>query len=246
MNKEDLKILLLQIREDESVRLEELHSFAHHAGLDPSQIDIVNVFDTPNFDFHISNNYHGVFIGGASEASVLEPERFPFVPHSIQFIQYLVKIKKPVFASCFGFQLAVLAQGGEIVRDRVNFEMGTYHISLTNHYKKDPLLGHLKHPFWVVSVHQEKAIELPESCELLGFTDHSTHIFKIKEAPFWAFQFHPELDKPSLTTRLRAYQGKYTSGDDHFNDIIASLVDTPESNQLVGDFVDLILCSSTL
>ena len=48
MQREQLKILLLQIRDDHKVRTEELESFARYSQLDVSQIDVLNVFDTPS------------------------------------------------------------------------------------------------------------------------------------------------------------------------------------------------------
>lgn len=241
MNRSDLKMLLLQIRQDPKVRVEEHTSFAKHGKLNLTQIDILNVFDSPDFDFSIVNKYDAVFVGGASEASVLEPQKYSFVSHAINFLKYLIEIKKPVFASCFGYQLAVLALGGQIIRDTENFEMGTYQIKLTDAASSDTLLKGIENNFWMVSVHQEKALTVPSDCELLGFTDDSTHLFKVKDAPFWAFQFHPELDLECLTSRLKAYQDKYTDGDDHFDKVIDSLKPTPISNELVSLFVDRVL-----
>ena len=45
MQRKDLKILLLQIRDDANVRKEELESFAKYSELDVAQIDVLNVFD---------------------------------------------------------------------------------------------------------------------------------------------------------------------------------------------------------
>lgn len=241
MKRSELKVLLLQIRKDHAVRAEEHSSFARYARLDLAQIEILNVFDTPDFDFSIAAQYDAIFVGGASEASVLEEAKYPFVPHSIKFLKHLIKIQKPVFASCFGYQLAVLALGGSIIRDTENFEMGTYQISLTDKASEDQLMSGIANKFWMVSCHQEKALSLPDSCELLGYTEDSTHLFKVKKAPFWAFQFHPELDLECLTTRLRAYQDKYTNGNDHFDKIIASLHETPVSNDLVAKFIDRVI-----
>jgi GMP synthase (glutamine-hydrolysing) len=241
MEKSQLKVLLVQIRQDPEVSSEEHSSFARHSGLKKEQITALNLFKHPKFDFKIANEFDAVFVGGASEASVLEPDKYPFVPHSIEFLQYLIKIKKPVFASCFGYQLAVLALGGNIIKDTENFEMGTYQISLTAAAQTDTLLHEVPDKFWMVSCHQEKALQVPKTCELLGYTEDSTHLFKVKDAPFWAFQFHPELDVECLTTRLKAYQEKYTAGDDHFDKIIESLHDTPVSNSLVARFINLVV-----
>lgn len=234
------KLLLLQIRENETVRAEEHSSFAKHGAIAPSQIDIHNVFDTPNFDSSILKGYDGLFIGGASEASVLEPDRYPFVQNIIQLCNDCIAQEIPVFASCFGFQAAVLAFGGEIIRDTHDFEMGTYPLKLTDKASQDSIYFSTPNNFMAVSVHQEKAIETPENCELLAFTDHCVHSFKYIDKPFWAFQFHPELDRECLTKRLEVYSEKYTENREHFQKIIDALKETPESNLLVKHFIEFI------
>ena len=134
-----LKILLLQIRDQQRVRKEELESFIAFSGLEARQFDVLNVFDRPEFDPEILDGYDALFVGGASEASVLEPETYPFVMPSIRLLQHCIKIDLPVFASCFGFQLAVLALGGKIVRDKTDYEMGTLPIRLTEQAHTEPL-----------------------------------------------------------------------------------------------------------
>ena len=47
MQRKDFKILLLQIREDQKVRQEELESFAKYSELDITQFEVLNVFDKP-------------------------------------------------------------------------------------------------------------------------------------------------------------------------------------------------------
>ena len=78
MQREQLKILLLQIRDDHKVRAEELESFARYSQLDVNQIDVLNVFDTPSFDSSVLEGYDALYVGGASEANVLEPKIYPF------------------------------------------------------------------------------------------------------------------------------------------------------------------------
>ena len=135
----DLRILLLQIRGDQQVRLEEHQSFAQQAGLDLEQIHILNVFDTPRFPPGAAADYDALFVGGASEASVLEPEIYQFVPFGCELLWHARNASQPVFASCFGFQLAVIAFGGRIVRDESDFEMGNRSIKGTVRIKKNGL-----------------------------------------------------------------------------------------------------------
>ena len=55
--RDQLKILLLQIRDDQKVRKEEHESFAKYSELELNQIDILNVFDKPNFSTDVLNGY---------------------------------------------------------------------------------------------------------------------------------------------------------------------------------------------
>ncbi|MCG8672024.1 MAG: type 1 glutamine amidotransferase [Pseudomonadales bacterium] len=239
--RDQLKTLLIQIRDKPNVRKEEHDSFCAFSGLRPEQIEIFNVFDQPHFDPSIADNYDGVFVGGASEASVLEKERFPFVDNSIELMRYCIDQSIPVFASCFGFQLAILALHGTIDTDQHGFEMGTLPISLTPDAKQDILYHDTPDPFMAVSVHREKAVIAPEGCIALANTDVCNHSFKVSGKPFWAFQFHPEVDKRVLIERLTVFKNEYTDGDDHLNEVLNNAVETPESNELLRKFVDRVL-----
>ena len=75
---DQLKILLLQIRDGEQVRREEHQSFAEYCGVELDQLDILNVFDTPEFSVTVADNYDALLVGGASEANVLKPDLYPF------------------------------------------------------------------------------------------------------------------------------------------------------------------------
>ena len=235
------KVLLLQIRDQPRVRVEEFESFVNYSGLDASQIDVLNVFDRPQFDHRVLRGYDSLFVGGASEASVMEPENYPFVSSCTELLNYCVEQDVPTFASCFGFQLAVVALGGNLVRDKSDFEMGTPAISLTSAASDDPLFHDTPDGFHAVSVHKERAPELPDVTELLAFTDACPHAFKVRQKSFWAFQFHPEVDRRTLVERLTIFKERYTEGDDHLDEVLEAAVETPESNGLVRKFVDRVL-----
>ncbi len=240
-SRNELRILLLQIRDTARVRQEELASFARYSRLQPAQFDILNVFDQPVFSLDAADGYDALFVGGASEASVLEPDKYPFVPYGERLLLRCIEQDIPVFASCFGFQLAAQALGREIIRDTADYEMGTIPISLTAAARRDPLLKDTDDGFLAVSVHQEKALSAPAGCIELARTDHCCHAFRVKHKPFWAFQFHPEVDLEVLVERLTIYKEKYTDGDGHLAEVLDNARPTPQSNALSGIFVDRIL-----
>ncbi len=232
------RLLLVQIRDTGGVRREEVESFCRHGGLDPDQIDVLNVFDTPSFEAGVAAPYDAVLVGGASEASVLEPDRYPFVNDIQRLLGRCVARRQPVFASCFGFQVAVLGLGGHIQRDEADFEMGTLPLQLTEAAADDPLYGPVPDGFLAVSCHRERAVEAPGGCTVLAFTDACVHSFRVDGAPFWAFQFHPELDRQRFIERLGVFRSGYTDSDDHYERTVARFHETPHSNGLVRRFVD--------
>ena len=240
-SRQSLKVLLLQIREGGKVREEEHASFAAYSGLAPQQIEVLNVFDTPEFPETVADDYDALFVGGASEANVLKPDAFPFVDNCQALLSHCAETGKPVFASCFGFQLVVLALGGEILHKDDDFEMGTLPILLTDRSLDDPLFRDVPNGFPAVSVHRQYAADLPDSCEVIAYTSQCIHVLRVKDKPFWAFQFHPEVDKRTLVERLTHYKAHYTDGDGHLDQVLNSAVETPDSNQLVKKFVERVL-----
>lgn len=241
-SREQLKLLLLQIRDGAQVRQEELESFAEYCGLDIEQIDVLNVFDRPVFPPTVVDGYDALLVGGASEANVLMPEEFPFVGDCQRLLAHCAEIGQPVFASCFGFQLAVLALGGSIFHKAEDFEMGTIPISLeATAVWDDPLFRDTPDNFFAVSVHRQYARALPKHCVSLAYTEQCIHALRLRGKPFWAFQFHPEVDKRVLVERLTFYKEKYTEGDGHLDKVLSAARETPESNALMGKFVQRIL-----
>lgn len=241
MQRKDLKILLLQIRDDAIVRKEELESFAKYSKLELEQFTVLNVFDTPNFNEDVLDGYDALYVGGASEANVLEPKRYKFVNDCISLINHAGESGVPTFASCFGFQLAVLAFGGTILSKDEDYEMGSIPITLTNLAEIDPVFKGTSDEFPALSIHRQYASELPSNLDLLAYTNQCLHSFKLRNKPLWAFQFHPEVDRATVFKRLAIYKDAYTDSEDQFQKVLDSLVETPESHNLMLNFVDRVL-----
>jgi len=241
MQRKDIKILLLQIRDDHKVRREELESFAKYSELEVKQIDVLNVFDTPHFKSDVLNGYDALYVGGASEANVLEPKKYVFINDCIELIRFAGEIGLPTFASCFGFQLAILAFGGEVLSKDKDYEMGSIPIKLTNLAEIDPVFKGVKDEFPALSIHRQYSVDLPENLDLLAYTEQCLHSFKLRDKPLWAFQFHPEVDRATVFQRLAIYKKKYTESEEQFEQVLDSLVETPESHNLMLNFVNRVL-----
>lgn len=237
-----LKILLMQIRDDQITRTEELAEFVRYSRLQPEQFTVLDVFATPEFAPSCLDGYDALFVGGSSDASVTQPDRYPFVESAKRLLVFCLQAEIPVFASCFGFQAAVEALGGKVIVDKDKMEMGTYPLWLTEAAVTDPLFHDIPNGFWAVSGHKERAITMPEGAILLAFSDLCPyHAFKMVGKPFYGFQFHPEVNPPDLAARIKRYQDRYLSNESLLDNILSNLQDTAIANQLIEKFVDRIL-----
>lgn len=245
---QDLKILLLQIREDEQTMLEEYYEFVQFSELQEEQIDKLNVFNHRTFSPNIINGYDALFIGGSSDATVQDLETYDFIHSCKDLVRRCYNDNIPVLASCFGFQVAVEEFGAKVIVDKTNMEMGLYQIELMPLAKKDPLLYDCPSPFWAVSGHQERAISLPENALLLGSSKLCPyHIFTFPGKPFYAFQFHPEVDTKDLIARISRYQQRYLSSETALQKVIDNAIhQTTESNLLIKKFVERIILAGSI
>jgi GMP synthase (glutamine-hydrolysing) len=240
-----LKILLLQAREDQETRQEELDEFVRLSRLQPEQFTILDVFATPQFSVDCLAGHDALFVGGSSDASVLNPVRFGFVEDAKRLMGYCVDQEVPVFASCFGFQVVVEALGGQVILDKAAMEIGALPMKLTAAAREDPLFHDLPDQFMAIVGHKERAVQLPEGAIHLAGTELCPyHALKIPGKPFYGFQFHPEMNHTDLIARFTRYRDRYLDQDDdleNLDEILGSFQETPEANQLIEKFIERIL-----
>ncbi len=240
-DRSDLKILLIQVRQDVITRTEEYAEFVRYSGLRADQFILWDVFQQPYFPGDLAD-YDALFIGGSSDASVLKPIEYPFVLTIQDLIRQSLDQALPVFASCFGFQLAVAALGGQIIIDEAQQELGTYALQLTSAAHEDRLFHDVPDPFWVCVGHRERAVTLPDNFLVLGSTALCPYqAFTIPGRPFYGFQFHPEIDRNDLAARLRRYGNRYLAPTADLEQIIAQLQETPGANALIRKFIDRVV-----
>jgi len=244
----DLKILIIQIRDDQTIRDLEMVEFSRFSGLNLDQFTVINVFDTPSFAPNVIENHDALFVGGSSDASGLEsvahPEKYPYAKKLRNLFVHCLEKEIPVFASCYGFEEVATAVGGTLVKDNKNVGKGFATIELTEDGKNDPLFKDMPDEFPAISWHSEKADYLPDNCTLLAKSETCPYLaIKIKNKPFYGFQFHPEIDKQGLIDRLTRYIDRYQSGDveEMLKKIEQECPEVPEANKLVEKFVKKII-----
>ena len=151
----------------------------------------------------------GVVMGGSGDYSSLDDE--PWINDLIAFTRNVLVLEgKPVFASCFGFQILVRAVGGTMIRDQGRTEMGTFDLRSTAAIARDPLFRDLGATFTAQVGHKDRAAALPAG--VLTYASSRlcpVHAIRVGRLPIWATQFHPELDHLELATRYLHYKDKY-------------------------------------
>ncbi len=182
-----------------------------------------------------------VFFGGSGAYSVLDEH--DWIKGMLDLLVHTAEAGIPAYASCFGFQGLALAMGGDVNRDDSRQELGAYEISLTPQAYDDPLFRRLPQSFFAQLGHHDHVDRLPAGVTLLATGDRSYHqAFKVDAAPFWASQFHPELNKATTYARFLHYLDHYADDPEEAARIDAEMRAMPETKApavLLRDLVQL-------
>lgn len=233
----NLNILLLQIRNpDDPMRFNEVAAFAGSVNYAPERITTIDLIHAPPSK-EILNKADVVLIGGAGDYSV--PEGGSWLAHALDAMRSLYAKRKPVFASCWGFQAVAASLGGSVISDPDLAELGTLKLSLTEDGVRDPVFGSLGVNFLAHVGHNDTVTQLPEGAiRLAGTSLVANHAFRMADAPMYCTQFHSELTRDSMVQRLLTYP-QYTKEICGLpvNELIETLRETPGANNLIRKFL---------
>ena len=232
-----MRYLLLQIRDsNDPMLLNEQLAFAHTIGCPPKAIKSHSVFNSSLTDQTIQES-DLIIIGGSGNYSACDSD--PWILQTLNDLKRIYDSKKPLFASCWGFQALARALGGELIHDPHRCELGTLEIQLTEAGRKDRLFSLLKSPFLAQSGHEDHVVKLPPKAILLASTERVPHqAYTFHDRPIYATQFHPELSMKDLLARVRQYPAylKKMTGM-RYEDFCKQTQETPEVAQLIPEFI---------
>ncbi|MEN9786815.1 MAG: synthase [Pseudomonadota bacterium] len=228
--------VLISLRDpDDPMAAQEHRCFVETTGLDLAR---VHAAETP-LDAALLASSRSLFFGGSGAYSVLDPH--PWVRNMLEFLVRTVEARVPAWASCFGFQGLALALGGEVNNDDARTELGVFPIDLTDAGAADPVFGGLPRSFLAQLGHHDHVDGLPPGVTLLATgRGVRNQAFKVDGAPFWASQFHPELNKATTTERWNHYRTLYASPDEAaaVDRRMAEAPDTRESQAVLRRFAE--------
>jgi GMP synthase (glutamine-hydrolysing) len=199
-----MKFLLLQVRNpDDPMRQHERMAFARTIHCDVADISVLDLL-TETISSERLDGIDVVLLGGSGEYSACAED--PWLLRSLDGLRLLYELRRPVFASCWGFQALARALGGTVIHDPSRIEVGTHRLNLTPQGKRDPLFGSLSDPFWAQMGHEDHVTLLPPQAVLLASSDRSRHqAYTFRDRPIYATQFHPELRAADLMIRVQRY-----------------------------------------
>ncbi len=230
--------VLVSLRDpNDPMAAQELRCFRETTGL--GELVMVHAAVTP-LDDRLLDTTRAFFFGGSGAYSVLDTH--DWVRAMLDFLVRVVDAEVPAWASCFGFQGLALALGGEVNRDDARQELGAFPIDLTPEGAADPLFRHLPPTFDAQLGHHDHVDRLPSGVTLLA-TGRAirNQAFKVDGAPFWATQFHPELNKRTTTERWNYYRSHYADSPDAaaaIDRVMAESPDTLEVQAVMRRFAD--------
>lgn len=234
---DDLRVLLLQARDEAWIADQERACFAERARLHVGQLVPVSVLIAP-LEPALLDDVDAVFIGGAGPYSVAQ--EYPWMEKLLGFVRHVVDASIPLFGSCWGHQLIARAMGGTVIHDPGRAELGCFEIELDAAGRNDPLFSTFPARFRANQGHHDRVATLPDGVVSLARSASQPHqALRVAGRPVYGTQFHSELDACRERERLVAYRRHYpeTGDDEAFQRVLDSLADTTEVDDLLHQFL---------
>ena len=201
--------LLLSSRAEDLAAEDEYAAFLRETGLSPQHLLRVRTEAGPLPRFEL-DDFAGVFLGGGPFNSSDPPEQKSSVQRRVErevcaLLDEIVARDFPFLGACYGVGTLGVHQGGVV--DRTYAEpIGAVTVTLTEEGRADPVLDGLPDSFEAYVGHKEACRKLPPTATLLaGSATCPVQMFRVRRK-LYATQFHPELDRSGIITRVHVYR----------------------------------------
>jgi GMP synthase (glutamine-hydrolysing) len=186
----------------------EIYALAIRAHYPELVLDVVNAADEDCLipgDRSLTD-YDGLVITGSSLHAY---DQDFSVTNQIEMVKQAGAVGLPMFGSCWGLQIAVMAAGGLVEYNPKGREVGfARKILLNDTGVIHPMFRGKPRVFDALCSHYDEVIELPEGATLLASNDHSlvqAAIVPVGQSNVWAVQYHPEFDLQQLVQLYTLY-----------------------------------------
>jgi len=159
-------------------------------------VEIAFPADPPPICLLPLEDYDGIIFTG-SKSSIHKKEIGTI--RQISFAKAAFESGTPIFGVCWGFQLGIVAAGGDVQPNRphdvvceVPFASG---ICLSEPGRAHPLHQGRPSRFDAFAYHFDEAVKLPDNAVVTAYNLHFVQAVEIKygQSTFWGVQYHPEL-----------------------------------------------------
>lgn len=236
----DKNITVIQYRTDES-EIHEQECFRDDFSDLGVEFEFINAIKE-RLSSKIVEDTQGLILGGSTEFSLseMDHQKHTWIDDSFEILDELTDRVIPTLGICFGYHLITLHQGGKITNEEKYHQNGSFELSLSEHKHKCNIFSQLPDRFHAQLGHVDTPIELPENSLSLASSNEVPHqAFKSEDKPMWGVLFHPELDKRKARERLAMFLD-CEIGSDEFKKEVKKLEDSPESKQVIHEFIKLV------
>lgn len=236
--RENLRVVLLQIREHEDAQEQELLCFLERCRLRPEQLTAINLVERSGLVWEDVRDADALLIGGAGGHSATEEHDFTrsLTDVTLRWIDD----DRPFFGSCWGHQFLAAALGGTVVADLVNEEVGSLPVELTDAGRADPLFDGFPDRFTVQLGHHDRIGEKPDELVVLARSERcAAQAVRIPGKPVYGSQFHSEMTVEHMRARLLMYRDEYLPPGADPALLEGILAPSPEAEGLLDRFLTL-------
>jgi GMP synthase (glutamine-hydrolysing) len=201
--------LLLSSRGEDLAADEEYAAFLRESGLPADRLVRVRMEAAPLPRIDL-DHFAGIFLGGGPFNSTDPPELKSQVQHRVErelaaLLDEVVARDFPFMGACYGVGTLGVHQGGVVDRQYAE-PIGAVPVQLTEEGRADPVLEGVPEVFDAYVGHKEACRVLPPEATLLAASASCpVQMFRLKQN-LYATQFHPELDKAGIITRVYVYR----------------------------------------
>lgn len=234
--------LLLASRAEEEAADEEYASFLRVTGLPADRLHRVRMEAAPLPGIDL-DDYAGVLVGGGPfNSSDPEDTKSP-TQRRVEaelgvLLDEIVARDFPFLGACYGIGTLGVHQGG-VVDTTYSEPIGSVPIALTPAGTADPLLAGMPQEFAAFVGHKEACRVLPPGAVLLaGSATCPVQMFRIR-TNLYATQFHPELDRAGIITRVRVYRHAGYFPPAELDELVGrlNLAEVSEPPRILANFV---------
>ena len=234
--------LLLATRPEDEAADDEYAGFLAAGGLSPVRLHRVRLDAGPMPEIRLPD-YAGIIVGGSpfnagDDEALKSPLQRRVEAELASLLDRVLAADYPFLGACYGIGLLTAHLNG-VVDGRYGEEAGPTRVTLTPAGEADPLFGQLQPQFTAFVGHKEACRVLPAGAVLLASGPTCpVQAFRVGRNVY-ATQFHPELTRESIVTRLRIYRNNGYFHPDRFVDVMAAIGSSQVSEpaKLVSAFV---------